>query len=54
LDGNVVTVTNTGLVVVRATQAGGAFYSVAAPVDQSFIVAQGNNLRVHAQIISEN
>ncbi len=44
LSGNVVTVTNTGLVVVRASQPGDGVYASAPPVDQSFVVAAGNNL----------
>jgi hypothetical protein len=44
LSGNVVTVTNTGLVVVRASQPGDGVYALAPPVDQSFVVAAGNNL----------
>ena len=44
LSGKVVTVTNTGLVVVRANQPGDGVYAPAPPVDQSFVVAAGNNL----------
>ena len=44
VSGNLVTVTNTGLVVVRASQAGNAFYAPATNVFQSFMVAPGYNL----------
>jgi len=44
LDGNIVTVTNIGMVVMRAAQPGNASYAPAASVDQSLVVAPGNNL----------
>jgi len=40
ISGTTVTITGTGTVVVRASQAGNANYSAAADVDQSFVVAQ--------------
>jgi len=44
LSGNIVTVTGSGTVVVRATQLGNAVHASAADVDQSFMVALGLNL----------
>ena len=40
LSGNNLTITGTGTITVRATQAGDATYSAAAHVDQSFNVAK--------------
>ncbi len=42
LNGNTVTLTGVGTVVVRATQAGNVNYNAAASVDQSFTVAKGS------------
>jgi len=44
MDGNIVTVTNKGLVILRASQPGNATYAPAANVDRSLVVAPGNNL----------
>ena len=44
IDGNIVTVINKGLVVVRASQAGNLIYAPATNVDQTLVVAPGNNL----------
>ncbi len=44
LDGNILTVTNTGLVTVEASQSGDSTYELAPAVDQSFYVVSGNNL----------
>lgn len=41
LDGSTVTLTGTGTVVVRATQAGDSTYAAAAPVERGFAVAKG-------------
>ncbi len=44
ISGNTVTITGTGTVVVRASQAGNTNYSAATPVDQSFSVAQATQM----------
>jgi hypothetical protein len=43
LSGNVLTLTGTGLVTVRASQSGNGMYAAAADVDQSFMVVTGVN-----------
>jgi hypothetical protein len=43
LSGNILTLTGTGLVTVRASQSGNAMYAAATDVDQSFMVVSGAN-----------
>lgn len=43
LSGNILTVTDAGLVTVRASQSGNAMYAPAADVDQAFVVVSGLN-----------
>ncbi len=52
LSGNIVTVTGTGLVTVRASQDGNAMYA-AASADQSCYVVAGNNLITDAQRLAD-
>ena len=49
VSGNIVTLTGSGLVVLRASQAGNATYSPAPKVDQALSVAPGNNVITDAQ-----
>ncbi len=42
LSGNTLTITGTGTVTVRASQAGDSNWNAAAPVDQSFVVSRGD------------
>ncbi len=49
LNGNLVTVTNVGVVTVRASQGGDSYFAAAPNIDQSFTIAPGDNVIANLQ-----
>ena len=54
LDGNLLTLTGTGMVTVRAEQNGDATYNPASPVEQSFTVSKADQVITYTPVPSQN